>query len=240
MFAVILFFISISPKNPSIIVFYDALITVSFATMIVVLPIILLSVAFFMKKGRKQYEKNLLYHHQFLYSPYFFRLLGSRFIKKCQITFFSCGKLLGSFVIHDQPRGEQSEGSDDVLYSIGSTLREARDKVDSKLANFMRAYKNRVLFIGEERAKQDIIDVFYRDPKSALNAKISIAKGKVSQLLFKKKIGNVQISEEIANLITSSKQSTFVTKADIQSICPVMLDLGEDFLLPYISKKDIV
>jgi spore germination protein (amino acid permease) len=51
--AVILFFISISPKNPSIIVFYDALITASFATMIVVLPIILLSVAFFMKKREK-------------------------------------------------------------------------------------------------------------------------------------------------------------------------------------------
>jgi Ger(x)C family germination protein len=150
------------------------------------------------------------------------------------------GKLLGSFVIHDQPRGEQSEASDDVLYSIGSTPREARDKVDSKLSNFMRAYKNRVLLIGEERAKQDIyplLDVFYRDPKSALNAKIAIVKGKASQLLSKKKIGNVQISEEIANLITSSEQSTFVTKADIQSICPVMLDPGEDFLLPYLSKK---
>jgi spore germination protein (amino acid permease) len=49
----IIFFIAIMPKNPSTIVFYDSLITASFATMIVVLPIILLSVAFFMKKREK-------------------------------------------------------------------------------------------------------------------------------------------------------------------------------------------
>ncbi|WP_028777994.1 Ger(x)C family spore germination protein [Shimazuella kribbensis] len=150
-------------------------------------------------------------------------------------------KLFSTYVFHDQPMSESQEPKDEIKSAIGRTPRETRDKVDRKLSNYFRAYKNRVVMIGEELAKKDIypiLDIFYRDPHSSLNAKIVVAQGKASDLLAMKKVGNTLISDEIPKLIDGSEEKTLVTAENIQSICPVLFDPGEDILLPYLTKKE--
>jgi Ger(x)C family germination protein len=149
-------------------------------------------------------------------------------------------KFLMTTVIRDVPASEQGSPTNDIIFTTGNTPREARDNADDQISRYLRAYKNRIVLIGEELAKQDIypiLDVFYRDPKSALNARIAVVKGRAADLLALKKVGNVLISEEIDELIKSKEVTTTVPKYTIETIYPIMMDPGEDFVLPYLEKK---
>ncbi|OCT15314.1 hypothetical protein A8709_14565 [Paenibacillus pectinilyticus] len=150
------------------------------------------------------------------------------------------GKLLSTLVIREMPASEQQSPKNDIIYSIGNTTMEARDKADDKISRFLRAYRNRIILIGEEQAKQDIypiLDTIYRDPKSALNARIGVTKGRATDLLSLEKVGNVLIAEEIDELIKSKEMTTNVPKVTVETIYPVIMDSGEDFVLPYLLEK---
>ncbi|MBS4189906.1 Ger(x)C family spore germination protein [Bacillus sp. FJAT-49705] len=150
------------------------------------------------------------------------------------------GKILSTFVIRDVPVSEQQSPKNELIYTVGNTPREARHKADNQISRNIRTYRNRILIIGEELAKQDVhqlLDVFYRDPKSPFNARIGVAEGKAKDILSLKKVGNVLIAEEIDELINSKEKTTTVPKVTIETIFPVMMDPGEDFVLPYIMKK---
>ncbi|TQR36357.1 Ger(x)C family spore germination protein [Brevibacillus brevis] len=150
------------------------------------------------------------------------------------------GKLLTTFVIRDMPESEQQSPKNEIIYAVGNTPREARDKADDQLSRLLRTYRNRFVLLGEELAKQDIfpiLDIFYRDPKSALNARIGVTQGKATDMLSLKKVGNVLIEEEIDELIKSNEETTTVPKVTLEKIYPVMLDPGEDFVLPYLMHK---
>ncbi|OPH46598.1 hypothetical protein BC351_13995 [Paenibacillus ferrarius] len=150
------------------------------------------------------------------------------------------GKLLSTFVIRDMAGIEQQSPKNDIIYTDSNTTLEGRDKIDDKISRFLRAYRNRIILIGEEQAKQDIypiLDNIYRDPKSALNARIGVVKGKASDLLSLKKVGNVLIEEEIDELIKSKELTTSVPKVTVETIYPVIKDSGEDFVLPYLIKN---
>ncbi|WP_409346073.1 Ger(x)C family spore germination protein [Paenibacillus sp. MBLB4367] len=150
------------------------------------------------------------------------------------------GKLRSTFVIRDAPSGEQQSPKNDIIFSVGNTPREARDLADDQISRHLRAYKNRFILIGEDLAKQDIypiLEVFYRDPKSALNARIGVAKGNAADILSLKKVGNVLIAEEIDELIKSKEETTTVPKVTLETIYPIMMDPGEDFVLPYLAEK---
>lgn len=151
------------------------------------------------------------------------------------------GKLRSTFVIRDMPSGEQTAPRNDIISTVGNTPRETRDKADDRISRHLRAYKNRFILIGEKLAKQDIypiLDVFYRDPKSALNARIGVAKGTAVDMLSLKKVGNVLIAEEIDELIKSKEETTTVPKVTLETIYPIMVDPGEDFVLPYLEQQE--
>ncbi|WHY77577.1 Ger(x)C family spore germination protein [Neobacillus sp. WH10] len=150
------------------------------------------------------------------------------------------GKLQTTLVIRDVPATEQQSPKNDIIFSEGNTTMEARDHADDQISRHLRAYKNRIILIGEEMAKQDlypIFDTLYRDPKSALNARIGVAKGKAADIFSLKKVGNVLIGEEIDELIKSKEETTTVPKVTIEKIFPIMMDPGEDFVLPYLVEK---
>jgi len=150
------------------------------------------------------------------------------------------GKLLSTFVIRDAPDSEQSGPKNDIINTVSNTPEESRNKADEEISRLLTTYRNRIVLIGEEMAKQDIyqlLDFFYRDPKSALNAKIAVVKGKAADLLSLKKVGNVLIEEEIDELIKSKEETTTVPKVTIESIFPIMKDPGEDFVVPYLIKS---
>ncbi len=150
------------------------------------------------------------------------------------------GKILSTYVIRDVPVSEQQSPKNELIFTVGSTPRETRHRADERISRNLRAYRNRIIVIGEEMAKQDIhqlLDIFYRDPKSAFNARIGVAKGRAEDIFSLKKVGNVLIEEEIDELIKSKEQTTTVPKVTVETIFPVMMDPGEDFVLPYIMEN---
>lgn len=150
------------------------------------------------------------------------------------------GKLRATFVIQDMPSGEQQSPKNDIISTDGNTPMEVRNHADDQISRHLRTYKSRFILIGEELAKQDIypvLDVLYRDPKSALNARIGVAQGTAEDILSLKKVGNVLIAEEIDELIKSKEETTTVPKVTLEKIYPVMLDPGEDFVLPYLMEQ---
>ncbi|TCZ80958.1 Ger(x)C family spore germination protein [Paenibacillus albiflavus] len=150
------------------------------------------------------------------------------------------GKLRSTFVIRDMPPGEQQSPKNDIIYTVGNTLMETREHADEQVSRHLVTYRNRIILIGEELAKQDIypiLETFYRDPKSALNARIGVTKGTAANILSLKKVGNVLIGEEIDELIKSREETTTVPKVTLENIYSVMLDPGEDFVLPYLIEE---
>ncbi|MGG3839096.1 Ger(x)C family spore germination protein [Paenibacillus thiaminolyticus] len=120
----------------------------------------------------------------------------------------------------------------------GNTSRHTRDKMDREVAGRLSASKLRVILIGEDLARQGIypyLDVLYRDPSSALNAKVAVVAGKAHDMISTKVSGSQLIGEHFHKLIQSAERRTIVPAVNLQLICPPMLDPGDDFALPYIT-----
>ncbi|MGZ9584340.1 Ger(x)C family spore germination protein [Paenibacillus marinisediminis] len=126
----------------------------------------------------------------------------------------------------------------EIHTAIGNTSRHTRDIIDREISGRFTAAKLRVILIGEALAKQGIypfLDVFYRDPRSALNAKIAVIGGKTSDYISKKISGSKLIGEHYTRLIQSAEGRTIAPVVDLQLIRPKIKDPGDDFAVPYIS-----
>ncbi|CAM4068431.1 Ger(x)C family spore germination protein [Mesobacillus thioparans] len=127
-----------------------------------------------------------------------------------------------------------------VSSGIGNTPREARGDIDRKTDKISDASKLRVLIIGNELAKMDIysvLDLFYRDPKSSLSAKIIVAEGMASELL-RLNVEEEKVSSYLYDSLESQELASLIPAENIQSICAEMFDPGEDFVLPFVRPSD--
>lgn len=152
------------------------------------------------------------------------------------------GKLLDAVVIREASGvGTEVKPFDEFYTAKGDTPRQLRDILDLRIAGDFRAYKSRIILIGEKLAKTDIyplLDVWYRDPKSALNSHIAVASGSASEILGIREVGNKLIAEYLDELIASESEKTVVPDLNVRMICPLLLDPGKDFVLPYLRKTD--
>lgn len=133
------------------------------------------------------------------------------------------------------------KATSEILTASGYTSRHTRDIIDREVSGRLSASKLRVILIGESLARQGIypvLDVLYRDPRSALNARIAVVAGKAHDVINKKITGSKLIGEHFNQLIRSAERRTVVPAVNIQLICPPMLDPGDDFAVPYISNKE--
>jgi spore germination protein KC len=152
------------------------------------------------------------------------------------------GKILDELtspIINKNQEGGTVKGHT-VASGIGNTPREARWDIDRKTDKIFEASKLRVLIIGEELARKDIysvLDLFYRDPKSSLSAKVVIAEGMAKDLL-RLKTEEEKISSYLFDLLESQEIASLIPEENIQSICAEMFDPGEDFVLPYLRAED--
>lgn len=143
--------------------------------------------------------------------------------------------VLLTFVLPDV--SDKKRNAPEIISVTGETAREARGNLGKKLTLVPDGAKNRFLMIGEQLAKNDIyavLDVFYRDPRSALNAKIGVVEGRAESLL---QTGYMRKPNFILNLdkqILSAESFTMVPEENIQSICTVLFDPGQDVILPYL------
>ncbi|MBN3554924.1 Ger(x)C family spore germination protein [Fictibacillus nanhaiensis] len=143
--------------------------------------------------------------------------------------------------------GGVGQVNNQVFYAVGNTARQSRIKLDRKISEQVDASKNLIVILGENAAEHDIyhiLDVFYRDPKSALNARIAVAKGKASDVIsskFEETETTVGIGQYLNESVRSAEKASIVPTENIQTICPVMFDPGQDFGLPYLvpEKNDV-
>lgn len=129
-----------------------------------------------------------------------------------------------------------------ITYSaIGNTLRESRSSIEKQLGGRYASNKLQVLVLGEDLAKQDIypiIDIFYRDPRNSLGAKLVVAEGDAKDLLNMKTSDDGFISEKLYKALNETENQTLIPDVTIQSVCPDLFDPGKDFAIPYVKVKD--
>jgi Ger(x)C family germination protein len=152
------------------------------------------------------------------------------------------GKLIESVVIREATgTGTQVQPMDEFYSATGDTTRQLRDIIDRQISGGFRAYKNQIVLLGEELAHKDIypvLDVLYRDPKSALNARIAVSEGMASDVLAMTKVGTTLIAEHLVKMLEDKADKTLIPKTIVRTISPLMLDPGKDFTLPYLQKTD--
>ncbi|SMF85964.1 germination protein, Ger(x)C family [Paenibacillus uliginis N3/975] len=154
----------------------------------------------------------------------------------------SDGKIQTTSAILDVSGSESGQKQYSEIHTVsGNTSRHTRDITDREVPGRLSASKIRVILFGEALARKGIypyLDVLYRDPKSALNAKIAVVKGNAKDAINMKLTGTKLISEHFSKLIRSAENRTIVPAVNLQIICPSMLDSGDDFAVPYISKSE--
>ncbi|MCM3718665.1 Ger(x)C family spore germination protein [Fictibacillus phosphorivorans] len=153
------------------------------------------------------------------------------------------GKIITTASVPEANAMESGKDSieNQIYTATGTTVRQSRFKLDREVSERLDISKNQIIILGEDAAKEDIyqlLDVFYRDPKSALNAKIAVAKGKASDVISKKFEETKKaagLGEYLRDSILSAEESSAVPRENIQTVCPVMFDPGQDFALPYLE-----
>ncbi|GAA0355647.1 Ger(x)C family spore germination protein [Bacillus horti] len=128
-----------------------------------------------------------------------------------------------------------------VISTVGTTPSDAKANIDRKIPEVMSAAKSRILMFNDELAREPIypvLDIFYRDPKQALNAKFAIVDGSTLQLLNRKYSDKPQVVDYAVDLIASEEEATGVNISNIQMICPVLFDPGQDAVVPYLSASE--
>ncbi len=153
------------------------------------------------------------------------------------------GKVVTTAAVPQAVASEAGKGNimNQIFSASGSTARQSRLRLDRQVSERLDASKNQIIVFGEDAAKKDIyhlLDVFYRDPKSALNAKLAVSSGKASDIIstdFEETKKSTGVGEYLRDLIRSAEEGATVPKENIQTVCPVMFDPGQDFALPYLK-----
>ncbi|NOU91782.1 Ger(x)C family spore germination protein [Paenibacillus sp. LMG 31456] len=150
------------------------------------------------------------------------------------------GMLLATVSIRDKKTSEAGPKDSNEIHSVmAKTTQNARELLNQQVSGGYSSSKMRVLLLGEELVKQHDflpnLDVYFRDPRSPLNARLAVVHGKAQDTINKKIVGTTTIGQYVDKLIESIEDSTTIPKVNLQSIHP--LDRGYDFALPYLMNS---
>ncbi|MDK8179824.1 Ger(x)C family spore germination protein [Paenibacillus sp. UMB4589-SE434] len=127
-----------------------------------------------------------------------------------------------------------------TLVAEAITPGEARILLNRKASGLLDSSKNKLLLLGEAYAVHDILpflDIHYRNPRNALDARVAVVKGEALPLIQLKSKSEINVSRYLLNLIQSAEESLLIPKEDIQAIASEIMDPGEDITLPYIEME---
>jgi Ger(x)C family germination protein len=149
------------------------------------------------------------------------------------------GKLLATIAVHEVISNEKKEVTK-LFSATGVTPRNNRDLLSRKVPGRLNASRLRVLLLGEELAKQNfypVLDIFYRDPLSALSCNIALVRGKAKDMVGIK-TGSILIADYIQSILESAGDLTIIPKVNIQQIHRALLSPGKDLTLPYLVTEE--
>ncbi|WP_171005478.1 Ger(x)C family spore germination protein [Bacillus sp. E(2018)] len=177
------------------------------------------------------------------------QLNETKLVRAAGFDYLKNGKIRNTASIPQSINTDTGTGqvNNQIFHAVGNTARQSRIKLDRKVSEKVDASKNLIVVLGEEAARKDIyhiLDVFYRDPKSALNARIAVAKGKASDVIsgqFEETKESIGVGTYLSDSIRSAEDASIVPVENIQTVCPIMFDPGQDFVLPYLvsEKRDV-
>ncbi|PTM56583.1 Ger(x)C family spore germination protein [Desmospora activa] len=151
------------------------------------------------------------------------------------------GKLVATIAFRETKPGQNPLPRNEVWSSMANTPRQNRDHLDTQIGGNYRSYKQRISLYGEELVKRDLyplLDVIFRDPKNPVDNKVVVVKGKATEVLRLKQVEETMVAEYLEKLIESMENLTKVPRVTPQTIWPLILDPGQDFALPYLTKTD--
>ncbi|MFB9274772.1 Ger(x)C family spore germination protein [Cohnella cellulosilytica] len=123
---------------------------------------------------------------------------------------------------------------------VARSSKHAQELLDEQVSGKYSNAKMRVLLLGEEMVRnRDVmpyLDVYYRDPRSPLNARVAVAQGKAEDVIRLKKTGTKTIGLQIDDLLRTMEEAALIPKVTIQTLHP--LDRGYDFALPYLTIRE--
>ncbi|EHS56720.1 Ger(x)C family spore germination protein [Paenibacillus sp. Aloe-11] len=151
------------------------------------------------------------------------------------------GMLKQTLEIVDDSQGNQGKSTNEIHSGTGNSLRQSTDKIRAKVTGDIRYFKYGVILYSESVARKDLypyLDVMYREPDHPTShVKIAIVDGLAGEIIEQKSIGSLLIGEFIAKKIRSLEEMCVFPEMTLETLLPPMLDPGQDFALPYLSKE---
>ncbi|MCJ8007657.1 Ger(x)C family spore germination protein [Lederbergia wuyishanensis] len=141
------------------------------------------------------------------------------------------------------PNQSSPPRENELLSSSGDTARDAEVHMERKVPEKFDMSKVKVILLGKELASHgifSILDSTYRDLRGPLNAKIAIIKQNAKDGLSLNVRESMTISDYYSELLHTSEQGGITKNENVQSIFPIILSEGKDFVVPYmtIEKKE--
>ncbi|MBM7097164.1 Ger(x)C family spore germination protein [Bacillus sp. H-16] len=139
------------------------------------------------------------------------------------------------------PSKREAPERTEVVSGLGHTVREARMALDNKVSERIDIARLRVIVIGRDLAEESLynpIDVMYRDPRGSLGAKIAIFNGMAQDIISKDLPDKPRTSEFIADLLETAEENSIVENLNVQLICPIMFDPGQDMVIPLMELNE--
>lgn len=133
--------------------------------------------------------------------------------------------------------GGTGEVTNEIHSADARSTQQAEEMINAQVSGDYSTSKMRVLLLGEEMVRRrDVmpyLDVFYRDSRSPLDAKIAVVEGSAEKMIHTRKVGSRTVGVFIDQLLSSSREMDIIPSVNIQTLHP--LDRGYDFSVPYLT-----
>ena len=137
--------------------------------------------------------------------------------------------------------GEQSSFENEIHSATGHNIRDTSDALKKNVTGNIRYFKYGVQLLGTKILKKGILpylDVSFRDPTNPTAlVKLIAVDGETSEILEKKKVGNLLIGDFLKKKVKSLEDMSVFPKETLETAATKMLDPGKDFTLPSIKIK---
>ncbi|MCQ6344031.1 Ger(x)C family spore germination protein [Bacillus cereus] len=132
-----------------------------------------------------------------------------------------------------------SKLTNEIHSSVKHTAQDTTEKLRTDVTGDISYIKYGLQLFGKELEKNGIfptLDVAFRDPENPTAlVKLVSTEGLASDILEKRKIGNVMIGEFLKNKINTLEERSYFPEENLESIFKKILDKGEDFTIPSIK-----
>ncbi|WNS81335.1 Ger(x)C family spore germination protein [Domibacillus sp. DTU_2020_1001157_1_SI_ALB_TIR_016] len=128
-----------------------------------------------------------------------------------------------------------------IMSEKGQTVRDVAYKMDRGIDGALDISKLSVLMVGKESAQNDLyslLDAYFRNPVSPLNAKLLVVDGRADEFFQKDFKGQTLYSDYFFKLIETAEQESAIPVTNMQLACNLLLDEGSDGLIPLISYNE--